>query len=142
MGEAGTWVWWWWPVDVEAKDDDGNTPLRVAASNGDVACVRQFVIASAELDSENGHGRAPLQVAISNGNRICAPPQRLVESDDLWCVQETGILADELVYVVLITKSTKSKTALCDKHKTILRNFFWRRRIIRAPFFFDKPGHH
>ncbi|KAJ5462387.1 hypothetical protein N7530_010592 [Penicillium desertorum] len=54
-------------ADLEVKDDDGYTPLLLAAVNGDEAVVKQLLEKGADLESKDDDGRTSLSWAAGNG---------------------------------------------------------------------------
>jgi hypothetical protein len=55
-------------ADLEVKDDDGYTPLLLAAVNGDEAVVKQLLEKGADLESKDDDGRTPLLRAARSGH--------------------------------------------------------------------------
>jgi hypothetical protein len=55
-------------ADLEIKDDDGYTPLLLAAVNGDEAVVKQLLEKGADLESKDDDGRTPLLRAARSGH--------------------------------------------------------------------------
>ena len=55
-------------IDIIIKNTKGNTPLHVAAENGDLEAV-QALVATERIDSnaENEEGHTPLDLAASKG---------------------------------------------------------------------------
>ncbi|MDO3058460.1 MULTISPECIES: ankyrin repeat domain-containing protein [Mycobacteriaceae] len=52
-------------ADVNAKDDEGWTPLHFAATHDSAEVVRQLLDAGAEIDAVNNKGETPLRCAVS-----------------------------------------------------------------------------
>ena len=52
-------------VDVNAEDQNGNTPLRVAASEGRVAIAKLLISNGADVTLQNWYGRTPLHEAVT-----------------------------------------------------------------------------
>ena len=50
-----------------AADQDGQTPLHMAARNGDVQCLKWLVSHGASVNATNGYGETPLHLAIKVG---------------------------------------------------------------------------
>jgi ankyrin repeat protein len=59
-------------VDVDAKDEDGSTPLSWAAGLGHEAVVKLLLDKGAELETEDGRGRMPLSYAAESGHEAVA----------------------------------------------------------------------
>ncbi|XP_067651536.1 ankyrin repeat and SAM domain-containing protein 6-like [Haliotis asinina] len=55
-------------VEVDSVDDDGNTPLQVAAANGHESVVRELIMKGAALDKPNVFGWTPLMQACRYGH--------------------------------------------------------------------------
>jgi ankyrin repeat protein len=55
-------------ADLEVKDDDGYTPLLLAAVNGDEAVVKQLLEKGADLESKDDDCRTPLSWAARSGH--------------------------------------------------------------------------
>ena len=53
------------PVDV--RDEDGNTPLMLAAYHGHAATVRALVERGADIDLRNGRDQSPVAGAVFKG---------------------------------------------------------------------------
>jgi ankyrin repeat protein len=53
------------PADVQ--DDDGNTPLMLAAYHGHAATVRMLVERGADVDLRNGRDQSPVAGAVFKG---------------------------------------------------------------------------
>ncbi|ADG99235.1 Ankyrin [Segniliparus rotundus DSM 44985] len=51
-------------ADVNARDQDGRTPLHSAAQNSDAAVVNLLLDAGSEIDAENTKGETPLYIAL------------------------------------------------------------------------------
>lgn len=50
-------------VDINIQDDDGNTPLHMAASNGLDDIVQLLLQKGADIDIKNKYGKTPLELA-------------------------------------------------------------------------------
>lgn len=60
-------------ADVNARDNDGNTPLHLAAREGYVACVRNLMESGkVKKYLTNNQGKTALQLAEEHGNTGCA----------------------------------------------------------------------
>jgi ankyrin repeat protein len=53
-------------ADVSARDDDGFTPLHLAAQQGAVGATALLLDHGAEVDAVNKHGNTPLFTAVFN----------------------------------------------------------------------------
>lgn len=56
-----------WNTDINQPGPDGDYPLHVAVSQGQVAIARALLKAGARLDVRDARGRTPLHVALANG---------------------------------------------------------------------------
>ncbi|OCK73860.1 ankyrin [Lepidopterella palustris CBS 459.81] len=56
---------------VNAKDDEGNTPLFVAFENSSFECARIILRRCAVWDTRDGQGRSVIQLATDAGDDIC-----------------------------------------------------------------------
>ena len=54
-------------ADIKARDQQGNSPLIVAAGNGWVDVVRVLVEKGADITAKNNAGSTPLLIASANG---------------------------------------------------------------------------
>ncbi|EAY05115.1 ankyrin repeat protein, putative [Trichomonas vaginalis G3] len=52
---------------MEAKDDDGNTPLIYASCNGNIEGVDSLISAGANIEAKNNNGFTPLIIASKRG---------------------------------------------------------------------------
>lgn len=52
-------------ADVNAKDEEGWTPLHLAATHDSAEVVRELLDAGADIDAVNSKGETPLRVAVS-----------------------------------------------------------------------------
>ncbi|XP_042515037.1 protein VAPYRIN-like [Macadamia integrifolia] len=57
------------PLDLDCRDGEGRTPLHLAASRGNVECVKLLIEAGADKDAESQDGRTALYRAAGNGDR-------------------------------------------------------------------------
>ena len=55
-------------VDGDLKDNNGQTPVMVAAENGDVAIFKLLLDTGSEVEIESRGGWTPLQLAVFNGH--------------------------------------------------------------------------
>ncbi len=56
-------------ADPNIRDEDGNTPLHLAAKYGHLGIVKDLVRYGADINAENLSGYTPLALAIKGGNR-------------------------------------------------------------------------
>ncbi len=56
-------------ADPNVRDEDGNTPLHLAAKHGHLGIVKDLVRYGADINAENLSGYTPLALAIKGGNR-------------------------------------------------------------------------
>ena len=60
-------------ADSNARDEDGDTPLRSAGYRADAEAVTALVNAGADLNAKDNDGRTPLQRATKRGHlRVAA----------------------------------------------------------------------
>ena len=59
-------------VDVNIKDDDGNTALSIAARSGHINCENILIAAGADVDIVNDDGISALIHAVGHGHPPCA----------------------------------------------------------------------
>ncbi|CAK4227616.1 unnamed protein product, partial [Aphanomyces euteiches] len=55
-------------ADVNAQDNDGNTPLHITTKNGYVTTVKELLSHKADVRIPNMNGWTPLHFASSEGN--------------------------------------------------------------------------
>lgn len=55
--------------DVNRQDDDGNSPLHIAAESNEVESVERLLQMGAKVNLQNGEGNTPLMVACSEGHQ-------------------------------------------------------------------------
>lgn len=51
-------------VNVNAEDDDGNTPLFIAVESGNFPITKMLLVAGAKVNMTNKHNNTPLHVAV------------------------------------------------------------------------------
>jgi uncharacterized protein len=62
------------PLDINARDDDGSTPLHAAASGGQAAVLRMLVMCNADPMIRNARGQDALMCAVkSRANTMVLP---------------------------------------------------------------------
>lgn len=102
-------------ADVNARDDEGLTPLHAAASRNSVDVVRLLIEAGADVNARSNNGETPLFNAAANKTRGKVPIMRLlrehgadptVEANDgfsaLKYVQRYGYPEDKEVFADLL----------------------------------------
>jgi ankyrin repeat protein len=57
--------------DVNGRDDNGNTPLMVAAQNGHDEIASTLLAAKADVHAKNKQGQTALDLAIAGGHDDC-----------------------------------------------------------------------
>ncbi|XP_043724927.1 protein VAPYRIN-like [Telopea speciosissima] len=57
------------PLDLDCRDEEGRTPLHLAASRGNVECAKLLIEAGADKDAKSQDGRTALYRAAANGDR-------------------------------------------------------------------------
>ena len=55
-------------ADIEAKDNNGFTPLHLASENGSLVCVKHLLELGADWTVKNASQKTPLQLASHNGH--------------------------------------------------------------------------
>lgn len=55
-------------VDVNFQEDDGSTPIHLAAEHGHLEVSRMLLDHNAEVDAMHEHGYAPLLKGSASGN--------------------------------------------------------------------------
>jgi cytohesin len=55
-------------ISVEVRDEDGNTPLHVAASRGHLHIAKLLVESGADVNARNSEGMTPLHLAALHGH--------------------------------------------------------------------------
>ena len=103
------------PSQVDARSDDGLTPLHLAAESNDVAVASLLVKAGAEANALTPEGKTPLQLALAGGAADAA----------VWLIENTGTVygrglygARELRGEVLI-----EPTEAAHAYKVLMRRF-------------------
>ena len=62
------------PAQVDAEDEEHNTPLHLAAVHGSSAVVQSLVNRQANASAKNDHGSTPLHLAFARNERRTWPP--------------------------------------------------------------------
>jgi hypothetical protein len=60
-----------WPEQVKISDYKAQSPLMLAANDGEIEIVRGLLAGGADLDAQDYLGRTPLHAAISGDSRPC-----------------------------------------------------------------------
>lgn len=58
-------------ADVNGRDENGNTPLIVAAQNGHDDVVATLLAAKADVRAKNNQGQTALDLAVTGGHDEC-----------------------------------------------------------------------
>ena len=53
-------------ADLEAKTEDGRTPLMIASQRGSTSIIKELIEAGADIEAESEDGSTPLQWAIAH----------------------------------------------------------------------------
>jgi ankyrin repeat protein len=53
-------------IDLDCRDNEGNTPLMIAAKNGDLKIVSALISAGAQVNLQNNEGMSALMFAVLN----------------------------------------------------------------------------
>ena len=53
-----------------AKDENGNTPLHVAARDGNQKAVSVLLKLKVQVNARNEHGKSPIHVAAEHGQHV------------------------------------------------------------------------
>lgn len=69
-------------VDIEARDEHGNTALIVAAQNGHTALVKMLVDKGADVGAVNGKRNTPLHYAVAYDFKEIADMLLLAGADE------------------------------------------------------------
>ena len=56
-------------ASLDLQDENGDTPLHVAARNDDYNAVHTYILFGADLDTENNNGETALDIARKSGSR-------------------------------------------------------------------------
>lgn len=57
--------------EIMHKDENGDTPLHIAARHGNITAIEAFKKAGADINSKNNKGNTPLHMAIIHGHSDC-----------------------------------------------------------------------
>ncbi|KAI1690906.1 ankyrin repeats (many copies) domain-containing protein [Ditylenchus destructor] len=57
-------------ADVNAKDNNGQTPLHIAAGNADSTIASNLVFNGADVNAKDNNGQTPLDVAVANRRAV------------------------------------------------------------------------
>ncbi len=93
--------------NLSMTDEEGRTPLHVAATNGNTEAISQLLQAGASIDSKGKYGRTPLMLAISSGKQQAAK-LLLEKGSDVNSATKTG-------YTVLMMAATKGYLSIIEK---------------------------
>ena len=55
-------------MTISRADSEGNSPLHIAASNGDTATVNVLISAGADLNAKDSNGSTPLHLPVAGGH--------------------------------------------------------------------------
>ncbi len=83
------------PIEIDARDDNGCTPLHAAAGMGNTALVALLIDNGAEIDALDNDDRTPLQLAAENYNED-AVSLLLNHGADQYRVNDEGWSADDI----------------------------------------------
>ena len=61
-------------IDVNAKNEDGQTPLHFAARRGHTETVKYLVEKGADVNAKNKYGQTPLHYAARRGHTEIVEP--------------------------------------------------------------------
>ena len=97
-------------ASLDAQDDNGETPMHLAASRNHTEAVKALVAAGASLNARNVQGQTPLMLAIDEGHRKVA--MVLVEAGGHFIVDFTAEIVTILMPVLIVVCSLIAWCAL------------------------------
>lgn len=77
-------------ANVNAKNEDGETPLHWAAANGYLKITKILISAGADVNAKNKYGQTPLHLAVSRGRLKVAEILISAGADDVNAKSNSG----------------------------------------------------
>lgn len=79
-------------LNINRKDNDGNTPVHLAAKHGHISVIKTLVLLDADVTAQNEQGLRPHGVAVQSGQVACA--DHLLTTEVCLCLSSEQVLIE------------------------------------------------
>ncbi|CAN7983292.1 unnamed protein product [Ixodes hexagonus] len=79
-------------LNINRKDNDGNTPVHLAAKHGHISVIKTLVLYDADVTAQNEQGLRPHGVAVQSGQAACA--DHLLTTEVCLCLSSEQVLIE------------------------------------------------